>query len=67
MAFTCAKFHVSEYPLAGDMGEKPIFGLSIFRGPSCVWGHCFAASVELDSRPIPTVLLPYDNLNRVRK
>ena len=63
MYIKCAKFHVSVYPLAGDMGKKPIFGLGIFRGPSCLWRHCFAASVELDSRPIPTVLVPFDNGN----
>jgi len=30
MVFTCAKFHVLEYSLAGDMGEKPILDLEYF-------------------------------------
>jgi len=55
MYFLCAKFHVLALPLAGDMGEKPIFGLSFFRDPSRIGGHCFAASSELVYQPMGTL------------
>jgi len=67
MFFTCAKFHELAPPLAGDMGGKPIFGLRIFQGPSCVPGHCFAASSELVYQPMATAPVPYETVSGARQ